>query len=171
VKIKYYFTLILLSLTGSVVAQTACPTGVAAGSAQCGPSPISHTVGPSQPVEPQIRYVPTGKWTSKWGAIMVDSIVGDIGATDDELSEDAARRTALERCEKHGAKNCEVTLVYSNQCGVIAWPSVTNAKVVSQASKTIEAASQAALSECANISGAACRIVHSNCSMPVFEKF
>jgi hypothetical protein len=115
--------------------------------------------------------VPTGKWTSKWGAILVDSIVGDIGATDNELSESAAKRIARERCEKHGAKNCEVALIYANQCGVIAWPSVVDAKVISRAGTTIEVASEIALSECASISGAICKIVYSQCSMPVFDKF
>ena len=170
-KLKHFFAVGLMAITAPVIAQTACPGGVAAGSAQCGPSPISHTNGHQQALEPQIRYVPNGRWISKWGAILIDSDVGDLGATDNELSERAAKRTARERCEKHGAKNCKDALIYANECGVIAWPSVVNAKIIPHAGPTIEVASQAALSECEAISGAVCNIVYSQCSMPVFEKF
>jgi hypothetical protein len=170
-KIKYWLVFFLACASSSALGQTACPTGVAAGSAQCGPSPASHGVSPSISAEPRIRYVPTGRWISKSGAIYVDSTIGDIGATHNEFSESDAARLALERCAKNGAKNCELLLIYTNQCGVIAWPSIVNAKVTSGSGTTIELASKNALDECKKNSSTTCSIVYAECSQPNFEKF
>ncbi|RYG94339.1 MAG: DUF4189 domain-containing protein [Alphaproteobacteria bacterium] len=157
----------LLFASVAVTAQTACPGGVAPGSAQCGPSPASH-VAPRN-AQPEVRYVHTGTWKDSWGAIAVDAAAGAGGSAKDMRLESEARTKALIECSKHGALNCEVLLVFKNQCAVLAWPSDEHAKVVSSNGSTVEEASTLALSTCAK-TGGSCEVVYTACSDPIFEK-
>jgi hypothetical protein len=104
-----------------------------------------------------------------WGAIYADSVVGDIGAANGEQSKNKAKRLAEERCTMHGAKECELLLVYSNQCGALAWPSLVGAKVTADRGPSTYAANESALQKCARSGGGVCKIVYSECSKPVFE--
>lgn len=162
---------VLVAITLPVHGQTACPVGVSAGSVQCGPSPANHVGSAGNVQDPQIRYVPTGKWISKWVAVAVDSIVGDIGAAAGSLSKREARRLALQRCRIHGAKKCEVLASYSNQCIALAWPTVLGVKVITGAGVAREAATASAISDCQTAAGAPCKIGYSDCSVQVFESF
>ena len=167
----------LLSVSGLTLAQTACPGGVAAGSAQCGPSPAAHGVNPQTPVQPTIRYVPTGRWKTTWGAIADDETgTGNIGAAVGKFSELEAGKEAVMRCESLGGGKCKVTLAYENQCVVIASPSVKGKEVggtpQTQGAESIEVATNLALPKCSKRNaGLECILVYSACTEPVFEKF
>ncbi len=167
----------LLSASGLTRAQTACPVGVAAGSAQCGPSPVSHGVNPRAPAQPTIRYYLTGKWKKTWGAIADDKTgTGNIGTSVGRFSKSDASRAAVESCESLGGGKCEVTLAYRNQCVVIAAPSVDGKEVggtpQTQSAENLEIATALALPKCSKRnSGRECILVYSACSEPVFEKF
>lgn len=122
-KIEYCVALGLIIMSGSAYAQTACPTGVAAGSIQCGPSPASHGVNPLSPAVPEIRYVPTGAWKETWGAIAGDDAgTNSIGVTVGKFSEADASREAIARCEEGGGVKCRLRPAYRHQCAVIADP-------------------------------------------------
>ena len=160
-----------LVATGTAYAQTACPGGVAAGSAQCGPSPANHNTTPMAPGQSNVRYFPTGVWKDSWGAIFVDSKVGSVGVSTDMPSATHAKKDALERCSKSGATDCEFLRTFRNQCVVLAWPRRIGGKVVSYNEKTIEEATKIALNVCMNDSGEACDIVYSTCVEPIFESY
>lgn len=165
-----------LLCTGTAVsAQTACPTGVAAGSAQCGPSPSSHGVNPP-PAEPLIRYVPTGRWDTTWGAIAFAKSTGDLGVSVGKISESEATREAIRSCADHGPDDCEVSLSYENQCAVIAWASeggeLVNGPSFVQSGPSVESAEQVALDACSKLrNGGGCKIIYSACTKPVFVSF
>lgn len=150
---------------GESVAQTACPGGVAAGSAQCGPSPASHS--PPANEQPRVRYIHVGTWKDSWGAIAVDSPAGAGGSAKDMRSESDARTHALMECAKEGAKDCEVLIVFKNQCAALAWPSGLRAKVAAARGPTVSEASRLATSSCTNSSGGICEVVYSTCTQPI----
>ena len=146
-------------------AQTACPGGVAPGSPQCGPSPSNHGGGRPQ----QSRPVPDGEWIKTWGAIAMDSTTADVGTAAGQFSREEAVAKAVERCSRHGAKQCEVGFTYYNQCAAMAWPSAAGqARMVSSA--TPERAKQLALNKCRN-QGLECRIIYEECAEPIYRKF
>ena len=113
-KAIYLLVLIFASISSASFAQTACPGGVAAGSAQCGPSPADHGVN-SAPATPEIRYVLTGKWIPTWGAIASGSHnTSEIGVTVGKFSRNEAKEEAIDRCESASGGSCELTLAYFN---------------------------------------------------------
>jgi Domain of unknown function (DUF4189) len=157
-------------------AQTACPTGVAAGSAQCGPSPSSHSINPASSV-PEIRYVPTGKWITTWGAIALSSVgTGEVGTTIGKLSKKEAEKDALSKCEGISGSACAISLSYDNQCSAIAWPPTDHANPKGipaiTAGPSLEEVAHRALKSCNKLSRSGeCRIIYSECTEPVFERF
>lgn len=157
-------------------AQTACPGGVAAGSAQCGPSPASHGVNPA-PAAPQIRYVPTGKWITTWGAIAFGSNnMGDVGVAVGKLSRDEAKKDAIAKCESTAAGSCELSLAYRNQCAAIAWASEQGREVggaaYNAAGPDKEEVAARAIAGCSKFrNGGECKIVYADCSLPIFKEF
>src|SRR3546814_6155030 len=77
-KVESIIAAILLVLCDGALAQTACPQGVAAGSAQCGPSSL---VNPNDSGNrPEASPLPQVKWADSWGAIADDghSIAGIV---------------------------------------------------------------------------------------------
>jgi uncharacterized protein DUF4189 len=151
--------------TASVWAQTACPEGVAAGDARCGPSPIWHQFVSEPP--------PSGpRWQLTWGAIAGDRDTGDIGTSVGKFSKREAKREAIARCAVAGSKNCKLQLAYHNQCAVIAGPS-ENGEIVAgttifQGGPSVEIATQIALSACSEKRGGrSCLIDYSDCTEPV----
>lgn len=154
----------------SAQAQTACPMGVAAGSAQCGPSPVQQQqqIGPQQ--QPTIRYVPIGRWRTTWGAVATDEATSSVGTSVDMRSESAARREALRRCKKPDAKKCEVRLAYENQCVALAWPDGPG-RLGLESGPGLQTVREEAREICKKNGGGNCRIVYSECTDNVFEKF
>lgn len=166
-----FVSMFFLMICGVSRAQTACPGGVAAGSAQCGPSPTNHL--PAQPAQTQTttRRVPTGQWRDSWGAVAVDSKVGSVGASVEMPSESSARADALRRCSKSGARDCELLQAFLNQCIALAWPKSMEGRVVSQTEMTVEKAGEKAISICVDAGGVKCDVVYSVCLEPVFEPY
>ena len=99
------YILFFLFLSFEAGAQTACPVGVAAGSAQCLPDSESS----SQPSRP------TGEWIKTWGAI-ASSSNGDVGSSTGKFSEQEAKDNALKICANLGNSDCKVMFTYKNQC-------------------------------------------------------
>src|SRR3546814_3205364 len=87
-KVEIIIAAILLVLCDGALAQTACPQGVAAGSAQCGPSSL---VNPNDSGNrPEASPLPQVKWADSWGAIADDghSIAGIVtGRSEEHTSE------------------------------------------------------------------------------------
>ena len=176
-KLLCFFASGLLGVSGLALGQTACPGGVAAGSAQCGPSPAAHGVHPQAPAQPTIRYIPDGKWKKTWGAIADDQTgTGNIGTSVGKFSKSAASREAVRTCESLGGGKCKVTLAYENQCVVIASPSIEGKEVGgaphTQSAENLELAIELVLPKCSKRNaGLECIVVYSACSEPVFERF
>src|SRR3546814_3757443 len=91
------FKVLVLALIGSpVMAQTACPQGVSAGSAQCGPSSLTAPMPEvSKPAVPQV------KWADSWGAIAIDDIRGEAGIVTGFPSKRKAKKAAIEIGRAH----------------------------------------------------------------------
>src|SRR3546814_13806269 len=66
-KVEIIIAAILLVLCDGALAQTACPQGVAAGSAQCGPSSLVNPTDSGN--RPEASPLPQVKWADRWGAI------------------------------------------------------------------------------------------------------
>lgn len=152
--------LLVLLASHSAFAQTACPSGVAPGSPQCGPDS-----GTSRG-EPPPR--PTGQWHKTWGAI-ANNEGGDVGFAMGRLSRQDAESIAVKRCEGFDAGHCKVIFVVHNQCVAAATPPSGAGGISTADSK--ERASDRAMKLCEKTSGQSCRIALAACTDPVFEKF
>lgn len=109
--------------------------------------------------------IPSGPtWKSQWGAIAVDFTKGVYGSISTQSGKRQAQRGAMKKCRANGGgKGCEVSLVYFNQCGVMARG---DAYAVTQGAGTIEDASKIAIQRCSEHTQN-CRVVLSECSFPV----
>jgi len=156
---------LLMALLAAPVAfaQTACPSGVAPGSPQCGPD-----AGTSRGAPPAPR--PTGEWIKTWGAI-ASSDSGDIGSSTGKFSEKDAQAESLKICADFGNADCKVNLTYRNQCVAVvqAAKGRTGGKIIT--AETADIAAKTALEECRQDSGAACVVRGTDCSEPFFRKF
>ena len=162
-KITIIASIMLACMPTMLNAQTACPQGVTPGSQQCLPTGQGTAPAPSPARQP--------RWKLTWGAFASDDAVAVIGTSSGEHSSRSARSAAMRKCSKMGGKNCEVTLVYQNQCAVIADPidRDTQPRFGSDVSgPTIEEASKLALDSCHKRNGGRrCEIIYSNCTRPV----
>lgn len=162
-KITIIASIMLACMPTMVNAQTACPQGVTPGSQQCLPTVQGTAPAPSPARQP--------RWKLTWGAFASDDAVAVIGTSSGEHSSRSARSAAMRKCSKMGGKNCEVTLVYQNQCAVIADPidRDTQPRFGSDVSgPTIEEATKLALDNCYQRNGGRrCEIIYSNCTRPV----
>lgn len=177
-KVGCWLALSLLSLSGVVWAEGACPLGSypvgGQGAVGCAPIPgygASENEGREAPPPS-----PIGRWRTTWGAIALAESTGDVGVTVGKDSESEAKREAMTRCAEHGAKDCELDFAYENQCAVIAWAWENGQGVggaaIAQGGPSIEVATQLALPACSKMrNGGECKIVYSDCTKPVFEKF
>ncbi|MET0548325.1 MAG: DUF4189 domain-containing protein [Xanthomonas sp.] len=158
--LKYIFSFFLCLPCMGAIAQTACPTGVTAGSAQCLPdSDASSGAGR-----------PTGEWIKTWGAIATASN-GDVGSSTGKFSEQEAEDNALRLCSNFGNSDCKIMITYKNQCVAVvkAAEGRTGGKVVTGGSE--EKAKSEALRQCKKSSGAECSVVGVDCSKPYFKKY
>ncbi|GKS92245.1 DUF4189 domain-containing protein [Acidovorax sp. SUPP2539] len=142
------------------VAQTACLSGVAAGSARCSPSSDG-----GEEASPR----PTGEWIKTWGVIAT-SPSGIGGVSSRQLSEDAARKMALENCRSAGMWDCKVEFVYQNQCVALVHPAQAIGAAFTTAA-TAEEAVRLGKARCAELVKGECKVAISECSEPVSRKF
>lgn len=157
--------ILLLALAASPMAfaQTACPSGVAPGSPQCGSdSGTSRGAAPAAP-----RY--TGEWIKTWGSIAGSDALGESGSALGKLSEQEANETAIRLCAAGGAKDCKVNLSFYNQCAVlVSGPE----RSYTQGSASIERATGLAMKACEKSNGGqSCKLLWSGCSDPIFRKY
>lgn len=141
-------------------AQTACPSGVGPGSAQCGPD-AGTSRGDSAPPQP------TGYWIKTWGAIATSESLGEAGTTVGKLSESEARQAAIRLCAEGGAKDCKVHLVYRNQCAAFA---SSKDETFFQAAESEQVSIDLSLARCEK-SGLKCKVRYSGCTEPIFQKY
>ena len=157
-KAQHLVCALMLVVSGTVLAQTACPQGVAAGGAQCGPSslvdPNGPSYAPSAPVPPPIR------WEDSWGAIADDGN-GQYGIVTDMPSKRRAKKAAIQECRRRGGGKCTVGITYKNQCAVVVMGS-TRSNVVH--ARTIDKAAEIGTAACHERNDVNCRIYWSGCS-------
>lgn len=157
------FSLLVLAVSTPAFSQTACPSGVAPGSPQCGPDS-----GTSRADSAPSR--PTGEWIKTWGAIAGSDSRGESWTSLGKLSKDDAEDEALSQCKAAGLPDCRVSMTYHNQCVSMASPPGEGTSSIRTAeSKKIS--SQDALKICHDLNGAKCNIVYAACTDPIFRKF
>lgn len=169
-----YLLLIALGWSLQASCQTACPVGVAPGSAQCGPSPSTHVPNRSGSNAFEVAVpAPVGEWVETWGAIATDESTGDIGVAVNRLSESEARSAAIAQCTSLGSANCITAISYQNQCAVISAPtSGPGGRVIFQGAATVAVAESLAMPKClASKPKDTCKIVYSDCTKPLFKRF
>ena len=145
----------------SAFAQTACPQGVTPGSSLCLPTGAAATQSPA---------LPAPRWRSTWGAFANDSQAAVTGSSSGQLTRWGANRAAKAKCKSIGGQECKIILEFKNQCAVVAEPveDLPLYRLVHRPGLTVEEASRAALSECANLNqGHACKVIFSICSNPI----
>ncbi|WP_410478189.1 DUF4189 domain-containing protein [Pseudomonas syringae group sp. J309-1] len=159
------FSLLVLAVSTPAFSQTACPSGVAPGSPQCGPDS-----GTSRANSAPSR--PTGEWIKTWGAIAGSDSRGEAWTSIGRLSkaEAEAEEQALDQCKAAGASDCIVTLAYQNQCVSMASPPGSGRSATNSA-KSKEISNQDALAKCQEVNGQACEVIYSACTDPIFKKF
>ncbi len=129
--------------SASAFAQTACPQGVTPGSQQCLPTNQGATSAPTPARQP--------RWKLTWGVFASDDAAAVVGTSSGEYSSRSARSAAMKKCSGMGGNNCAVTLVYQNQCAVIADPIDRDIQPrfgSDVSGPTIEEASKLALDSC-----------------------
>ncbi|HGM5044170.1 DUF4189 domain-containing protein [Stenotrophomonas maltophilia group sp. P373] len=151
-----------------------CPPGFypigGQGASGCAPIPGGAAGSGDQiPLPPR----PTGEWISTWGAIATSLATSEVGMVSDMRSAELAASEAMRRCAGGGARDCKVTVSYSNQC--VAWlvpsadlPGAQSA--VGRAPKKRIAIAEAQR-KCVDPSGKKCTVFYADCSEPVFRKF
>lgn len=142
-----------------VLAQTACPQGVAVGSARCGPGGGGITA--------DFFYKKSPTWRSGWGALARNDAQSIIGASTGTRSPKAAGRGAVRGCRSGGGQGCEVFFTYRDSCVVIVKLSGTEAVMPTyhMAAPSVEEASSRVLETCSRANeGRACEVIYSNCS-------
>lgn len=153
----------LLAPSSGARAQMACPQGVMPGSSQC--LPTGGTVAPPSRAP---------RWKLTWGALASDDAAAVVGTSSGEYSSRSARSAAMKKCSGMGGKNCAVTLVYQNQCAVIADPIDRDIQPrfgSDVSGPTIEEASKLALDSCYKKNGGRrCEVIYSNCTRPVLAE-
>ncbi len=133
--------------------------------------------------QPAAASKPTGKWETRWGAIVEDqrpdpSRALATGVSSSQRSKRDAVRIATDSCKAQGGNKCEVTVAYYNQCVALVETAPINGRLPAGArssvarAETVEIARAMALEGCQKgRSGAECRIIYSTCSMSEFREF
>ena len=165
----------------SVHAEGRCPPGQfpvgGQGMLGCAPIPGGSGGGEAAPAAPR----PTGKWETRWGAIVEDAENNSTGTAASQKSKRAAVSLATERCEQGGGRSCKLRLAYHNQCVALADPTTAFVKSLPLGARTRNMASSAetedlaksnAMRDCETAgSRQECYIVYSECSMSEFKRF
>lgn len=149
---------ILLTFCSVAFAQTACPQGVAAGSAQCGPSsmvnPGNSGYGPKAPP------LPEEKWADSWGAIASDGN-GVAGIATDFPSKRKAKKGAISECKQRGGGKCKIWRTFVNQCAAVITGEGGSATA---SAPTKREAIELGTKLCHEGGGGECRVYWSGCS-------
>src|SRR3546814_64635 len=132
VKKEALLAVTLMLISSTALAQTACPQGVSAGSAQCGPS----TLVTPESGRANAPSLPEVKWADSWGAIASDG-VSTYGIVTDFPSKRKAQKAAIAECKKRGGGRCTVARSFYNQCAVVvagdSGTNIVNARTVKRA--------------------------------------
>ncbi|WP_313147474.1 DUF4189 domain-containing protein [Diaphorobacter nitroreducens] len=174
-------TLILvLPNPSSSFAEGRCPPGqYPIGSSQgllgCAPIPGAQQSqqGQGENDAPLLPPQPTGRWYSRFGALVQSKSTSVVGLSADKESAEEALADARMMCGSEGARDCETVFTYSNQCTAWLVPSVEGGGNLTgvSAGKTIREAEKNARKLCKDVTGKKCKTFYSACSKPVFEKF
>lgn len=163
---RYLLSLFLFASLGVInvaSAQTACPSGVAPGSPQCGPDS-----GTSRGDIPAPAPRPTGEWIKTWGTIAGSNLTGESGAVVGKLTREEAESAAMRLCGEGGARDCKVNLVFKNQCAALV---ATNKRSFFQSAESDDIAVKLAKNDCEKYGGGNCSVIYSGCSDPIFRKY
>jgi hypothetical protein len=167
------FSLLFLMIVGiPAMAEQGCPPGQypigGQGVAACAPIPQ----GSSQETAPAPR--PLGKWIKTWGAVAIDG-EGAVGVDYGKLSKREAQKGAIANCVKAGGKECRDWATYHNQCAAVAEPYKNGKSVAGKlqfvGNAELEEAKAEAEKKCAAANNNSCRVMYSNCTEQIFEKF
>ncbi|MCC4626374.1 DUF4189 domain-containing protein [Xanthomonas campestris pv. nigromaculans] len=169
------FALFFLMIVGiPAMAEQGCPPGqipaTASGSiTSCGPIPSGYNEqqGSAAPR-------PLGKWIKTWGAVAVDG-EGAVGVDYGKLSKREAQKGAIANCVKAGGKECRDWATYHNQCAAVAEPYKDGISVAGKlqfvGNAELEEAKAEAEKKCTAANNNSCRVMYSNCTEQIFEKF
>lgn len=174
---KILLTFAILFSPLSVFAEGRCPPGqYPIGDDRApGCAPIPGTAGGS--AAEAGSPVPTGKWETRWGAIVEDAENLSTGASVSMKSKRQAISAAESECKRLGGKKCKLRLAYYNQCVAIADPDASQianggGKSMAVSAQTLERAKLMALEQCRGTDGGqTCTIAYSACSMSEFRSF
>ncbi|ASW45329.1 MULTISPECIES: DUF4189 domain-containing protein [Xanthomonas] len=167
------FALLFLMIVGiPAMAEQGCPPGQypigGQGVAACAPIPQ----GSSQETAPAPR--PLGKWIKTWGAVALDG-EGTVGVDYGKLSKREAQKGAIASCVKAGGKECRDWATYHNQCAAVAEPYKDGISVAGKlqfvGNAELEEAKAEAEKKCNSVNNNSCRVIYSNCTEQIFEKF
>lgn len=155
--------LLLLTIPLAAVrvnAQTACPSGVTPGSAQCGPSPVYHGISGSTNSVYRPTPQPIIKYADRWGAIATDGPKGILGTAVGMKNKRAAEKKALSDCVSKGG-DCKIKLAFFNQCASLV---SGNEWFYVQSAPTEQEAKNNGIERCAK-EDIGCRVHYYACSM------
>jgi hypothetical protein len=155
---KISLTLGLLSISGYAMAEGGhCPPGYYPISSPgvIGCAPIPGYGGDSQSPQPSSL-----EWQARWGAIVADGKKGSLGIASGMKSRHEAENVATVDCRAKGGDDCQVELVYNNQCGVMI---VGDRGYNTASAATAGEATQIGMKTCA-ASDTNCRVYYSDCS-------
>ncbi|WP_425477174.1 DUF4189 domain-containing protein [Solilutibacter silvestris] len=141
------------SLTGHAQVQVpGCPPGVVPGQPGCGGDDGSNSSAQTY----------TGPiWQDRYGAIALDSKTGSIGWASVARSKRAAAKEAIEDC---GGGGCKIQAQVRNSCLATAWG---GGKSGFGANVDLRKAEEESVNNCEQISGTACKVEYSACSLSV----
>lgn len=174
--IQVVLLLLTASAATSAFAEGGCPPGMypigGQGVQGCAPIPGAQGgAGSGSSYSPPLPPRPSGEWIKTWGALAgaIDGTEG--GASESQLTEDAARNKAIENCQRQGGGRCKVDFVYQNQC-----VSAVNSELVSTGTKyassgTVASATKLAVQECKKAGGKEWRSIYSACAIPFFRAY
>ncbi|MFA1723097.1 DUF4189 domain-containing protein [Xanthomonas campestris] len=167
---RLLFSLILFTLACAMgfplLAEGNCPPGYypIGGQGAVGCAPINNQGGGAAPQA-------TGEWETRWGVLAKDKATQTLGVTAGEKSKSAARRTALDNCNKGGAVGrCKVIFVYKNACVAVVDSESANSSSIISAPDSKQAL-QMATSRCAASGASDCKLFYAACSDPYFRAY
>lgn len=151
--------LVLLLTTTTVCAQD-CGGMVYAGGT-CVPPDVA--MPKSQ--QPQTQPSRQGLWVDMWGALVMDSANGALGASQNKQTEAEAWKAATADCMARGGgeSTCTHWFKFKNQCAVIV---VGNSQIYAATGGIIEEATKLAMHKCSS-RDTNCKQTFTDCSLPV----
>jgi hypothetical protein len=164
VKSSSLLLILLLSFSLDAYGQTACPTGVTAGSAQCGPAPQSPGgAGRAATPRPEV-------WVDNWFSYAQCSQTGKNGFAHTFDTAREARQAAISLCQAEGGVKCETIAVNKNSCFSLAGamgddPGRTHGGIYSEGA-TLGLAEDMSIGRCMReYPGLECRVTYSMCNL------